>query len=796
MGKSIKGNEKHGLKVYAQSQAFTKEKEGLGRLLVDEDGTLLEMHEKKKYTDMIKTFGAEEGLVNMALYRMREEVVDGLIRHYGKFVEAKREVDTSLDLLEPYTGVKREGKEEYYEAAKKLREEGISFGALDIGKYGYFVDTGSNKDLYDVYQKEIRVSAVLRRLLNVRKNIIASPELEAKVEEEERLIEKGLMKAEDRRYKISPDSVVIYSDAKYSANIVSSVVVGTFGDHVNAYEALVWDVRDEEVIVAGMEELQAGVIMGGKQEVISSNIHENPKGKIGDVTIFDTKKFSGYTFKEIEKEASRQHPRDIEGKKAELVKNYYHRPGFVGEYDGGDVETKDEGRRVKDVNSKSYELSLSADDVVAGAMSYRDGGDLLYLDTAFWHVIEMVRSVYESNSEAIIILAVLAVLVAGKKIWPRIEKELDDRRTFNRFEEATAQDLSVDSSLILRIRELIAEYDEESIIEYLADIALENEDEAKKVWMIVRDSRELKENFVSEANDAYISLLWIIGFAGEDLSRENLPEDFTRRLEEAKEEIRILELFDYTSIYEKIDENDQDGLEELESQIVNKLSDEQKQFIKGLYVTDEGVLVGRYGAVDLTDDESPFMLVGDDFEWDVTDDEIVWQWNGREGEWNSDYFDGGDRTQIVDTEIVNFNADAVKDYLVIITVYNEQAIMRKTINTIEKIGYLEKCLFVDDGSWDETPDILRDMAKEKGINVFIGTQNRRKIGQIKVTMDALEALHVMPEKVILMDGDSYISSDTSLSVKESIKNAFLFIDSKGWKGAGLLDAPYLKKEST
>jgi hypothetical protein len=83
--------------------AVTQEKEGLGRLLVDEDGTLREMHEKKPYLEMIKKFGAEEGLVNMALYRMNGEVVDGLVRHYGKFVEEKRELDTSLDLLEPYT---------------------------------------------------------------------------------------------------------------------------------------------------------------------------------------------------------------------------------------------------------------------------------------------------------------------------------------------------------------------------------------------------------------------------------------------------------------------------------------------------------------------------------------------------------------------------------------------------------------------------------------------------------------------------------------------------------------------
>ncbi|MDD5669842.1 MAG: hypothetical protein PHE58_07445, partial [Candidatus Omnitrophica bacterium] len=53
---------------------------------------------------------------------------------------------------------------------------------------------------------------------------------------------------------------------------------------------------------------------------------------------------------------------------------FTQRFGFKKFEDGGEVSTMDDGRWTIDENSKSYELNLSADNLVAGAMSYHDGG--------------------------------------------------------------------------------------------------------------------------------------------------------------------------------------------------------------------------------------------------------------------------------------------------------------------------------------------------------------------------------------------------------------------------------------
>jgi len=92
------------------------------------------------------------------------------------------------------------------------------------------------------------------------------------------------------------------------------------------------------------------------------------------------------------------------------------------------------------------------------------------------------------------------------------------------------------------------------------------------------------------------------------------------------------------------------------------------------------------------------------------------------------------------------NLTSHKDYLIIIPLYNEQKNVEDVISKIEEMGYIDKCLFVDDGSKDATPEILKQLAQEKGIGVFLGEQTARKSARSKLSWNLLKIPIICPRR--------------------------------------------------
>ena len=85
---------------------------------------------------------------------------------------------------------------------------------------------------------------------------------------------------------------------------------------------------------------------------------------------------------------------------------------------------------------------------------------------------------------------------------------------------------------------------------------------------------------------------------------------------------------------------------------------------------------------------------------------------------------------------------------VIIPVYNEDGTLREIVRRVQRTGLAEEILIVDDGSTDGTPDILKELEQQAGIQVLVHPQNRGKGAAVRTGIAAASC-----EVLIIQDAD-------------------------------------------
>ena len=95
-------------------------------------------------------------------------------------------------------------------------------------------------------------------------------------------------------------------------------------------------------------------------------------------------------------------------------------------------------------------------------------------------------------------------------------------------------------------------------------------------------------------------------------------------------------------------------------------------------------------------------------------------------------------------------------FQIVVPVYNEADVLESVLQFAADAGYLHKIVFVDDGSTDGSPDVLRAWVKSHGINVHFLERNRRKEGAIREVLETLKAAGTLEPYTILLDADSLI----------------------------------------
>ncbi|MBL7081806.1 MAG: glycosyltransferase, partial [Candidatus Omnitrophica bacterium] len=128
-----------------------------------------------------------------------------------------------------------------------------------------------------------------------------------------------------------------------------------------------------------------------------------------------------------------------------------------------------------------------------------------------------------------------------------------------------------------------------------------------------------------------------------------------------------------------------------------------------------------------------------------------------------------------------------KDYVIITPVYNEGEELEGILKKVEELGYLDRVIFVDDGSTDNiTVQILKAWKARGKIKVIYCPQNGRKIGAIRTALHCLEKENKLPENIVLTDADTFLEPVEGYnSVKEAIQAVVDYKDSCGFVGLAL-----------
>ncbi|MDD5669916.1 MAG: hypothetical protein PHE58_07820, partial [Candidatus Omnitrophica bacterium] len=228
--------------------------------------------------------------------------------------------------------------------------------------------------------------------------------------------------------------------------------------------------------------------------------------------------------------------------------------------DGGEFSLKEEGRRAKDENSKSYELR---------AKSYRDGGELLQM--------------IDVNNPVVQVVGVAVLAVAAKLLWPTISKMLHDRAALNKFKEADINML--DAGLLAEVRNILSRKSPGDALDYVVDLAIYRE-EGRKTWKLLRDEKALRMNMSMINGDAYKVVLTAIALEGEeeDVKRqESLGEEFSREVERVREEKEALRNIDLRNVSGKITDNRKQGINAID-EAIKKLGKEAQESLKEIEV--------------------------------------------------------------------------------------------------------------------------------------------------------------------------------------------------------------------
>lgn len=122
----------------------------------------------------------------------------------------------------------------------------------------------------------------------------------------------------------------------------------------------------------------------------------------------------------------------------------------------------------------------------------------------------------------------------------------------------------------------------------------------------------------------------------------------------------------------------------------------------------------------------------------------------------------------------------MKDYVIIVPVFNAEKTIGKMIETIRDQGYLDNCLFIDDASTDRTASIL----SHYDIKALFLKKNGQKIGAIKTVLEKLDAL---PPYIVLTDGDTFFYDHGEIN--KAIYQAIDFMHKEGLAAIGLKAVP-------
>lgn len=135
---------------------------------------------------------------------------------------------------------------------------------------------------------------------------------------------------------------------------------------------------------------------------------------------------------------------------------------------------------------------------------------------------------------------------------------------------------------------------------------------------------------------------------------------------------------------------------------------------------------------------------------------------------------------------VSVGVKKANKFQVLIPIYNEEDVIEETFAEIERLGYLDVCVFIDDASKDRTPEILRKW-EHKLAGVYYMRKNGAKIGSVKKVLEEMEKQGNLPEYVVLSDADTFFYNHET---KRAFNNAIAFLEENGSKAIAIIDVPY------
>ena len=134
------------------------------------------------------------------------------------------------------------------------------------------------------------------------------------------------------------------------------------------------------------------------------------------------------------------------------------------------------------------------------------------------------------------------------------------------------------------------------------------------------------------------------------------------------------------------------------------------------------------------------------------------------------------------------------DYHIVVPVFNEAELLEKTLARIKTSGYLGKTTFVNDASTDESRAILDKWQTREDIDVIHLTENRKKEGAIREALEILDQEGRLPDKIILLDADSFMSPrKRGENIGDALSKALTYMDNHDYAAMGFRYDIYLPK---
>lgn len=135
------------------------------------------------------------------------------------------------------------------------------------------------------------------------------------------------------------------------------------------------------------------------------------------------------------------------------------------------------------------------------------------------------------------------------------------------------------------------------------------------------------------------------------------------------------------------------------------------------------------------------------------------------------------------------------DYRIVTPVFNEGRNLEKILQRIKSLGYLDKITFVNDASTDNSREILKRWEAKEGIEVLHLGKNKKKEGAIREVLEMFKRENRLPDKIILMDSDSFISAvNKDNTLDGAIAQALAYMKNNNLKGMAFRMDPLLPEK--